>query len=284
MGGRKLKGFLLACVLAAQAACGGLLPGVMRASPHFSPGFNLFTPEQDIELGRHSAVEIEGQLPLVEDERTAAYVSALGARLAAHAPGYGFPYKFVVVDAREVNAFALPGGYVFVNAGAIAAARNEGELAGVLAHEISHVALRHGTTQATKSYLTKMGLGLLGALTGGHETELGRLVGSFGVPSASAISLKFGRAAETEADIEGARLMAEAGYDPRDMAAFFQNLAARTGPRTGDMLGDHPDPADRAARIAAAVGSLPRAGRPLHDSEEFRRVKSRLAAVVFRKS
>jgi len=275
---------LLACVLAAQVACGGLLPGVMRASPHFSPGFNLFTPEQDIEVGRHSAVEIEGQLPLVEDERTAAYVNALGARLAAHAPGYGFPYKFVVVDAREVNAFALPGGYVFVNAGAIAAARNEGELAGVLAHEISHVALRHGTTQATKSYLTRIGLGLLGAVTGGPETELGRLVGSFGVTSASAISLKFGRAAETEADIEGARLMAEAGYDPRDMAAFFQNLAARTGPRTGDMLGDHPDPADRAARIAAAVGSLPRAGGPLNDSEEFRRVKSRLSAAVFRKS
>ncbi|HEV2861301.1 MAG TPA: M48 family metallopeptidase [Pyrinomonadaceae bacterium] len=274
---------MLACVLAAQVACGGLLPGVMRASPHLSPGFNLFTPEQDIELGRNSAVEIERQLPLVEDERTTRYINALGARLVAHAPGYGFPYKFAVVDAREVNAFALPGGYVFVNAGAIAAARNEGELAGVLAHEISHVALRHGTTQATKAYLTRMGLGLLGAVTGGEETELGRLVGSFGVTSASAISVDFGRAAETEADIEGARLMAEAGYDPRDMAAFFQNLAARTGPRPTEMLGDHPDPADRAARIAAAVGSLPRAVRPLQDSEEFRRVKSRLSAVVFRK-
>ena len=284
MRGRKLKGLLLAFVLALQAACGGLLPGVMRASPHFSPGFNLFTPEQDIELGRHSAVEIEHQLPLVEDERINAYVNALGQRLAARAPGYGFPYKFAVVDAREVNAFALPGGYVFVNAGAIAAARNEGELAGVLAHEISHVSMRHGTTQATKAYLTKIGLGLLGAVTGGSDTELGRLVASFGVTSASSMSLEFGRAAEAEADIEGARLMAEAGYDPRDMAAFFQNLAARTGPRTGEMLGDHPDPADRAAAIAAAARSLRLSGQPLHDSEEFRRVKARLGGATFRQA
>ena len=283
MRGQRLKGFLLACLLTAQAACGGMLPGVMRSAPHFSPGFNLFTPEQDIELGRHSAVEIESQLPLVEDEKVNAYVNALGQRLAARAPGYGFPYKFAVVDAREVNAFALPGGYVFVNAGAIAAARSEGELAGILAHEISHVSMRHGTTQATKSYLTRIGLGLLGAVTGGHETELGRLVGSFGVTSASAISLKFGRAAETEADIEGARLLAEAGYDPRDMAAFFQNLAARTGPRTGEMLGDHPDPADRAADITAATGSLTLTGKPLHDSEQFRRIKARLTHT-YRKS
>jgi len=280
MGVRKLKGLLLACVLALQAGCGGLLPGVTRSSaPHFRPGFNLFTPEQDIELGETSAAEIMSQLPLLEDERTNAYVRRLGAKLAARAPGYGFPYKFAVIDSQEVNAFALPGGYIFVNAGAIAAARNEGELAGVLAHEISHVALRHGTAQATKVYLTKVVLGVLGAVTGGGETELGRLVGAVGGSGAEAISLGVGRASETQADIEGARLMAAAGYDPHDMAAFFSNLAARTGPRTREMLGDHPDPADRAADIEQAAAALPPARDALlRDSDEFRRVRARLAS------
>jgi len=283
MRGRKLKGLLLACVLALQAACGGLLPGAVRSSaPHFSPGFNLFTPEQDIELGETSAAEITRQLPLLRDERTNAYVQRLGARLAARAPGYGFPYRFAVIDAQEVNAFALPGGYIFVNAGAIAAARNEGELAGVLAHEISHVALRHGTAQATKVYLTKVVLGILGSVTGGSETELGQFVGAVGGSGAQAISLNVGRASETQADLEGARLMAAAGYDPRDMAAFFRNLAARTGPRTREMLGDHPDPADRADGIDSVAEALPHGGEALRDSDEFRRVKARLASATVR--
>ena len=282
MRGRTLKGLLLAFVLALQAACGGLLPAMMRSAPQFSPGFNLFTPEQDIELGETSAAEITRQLPLLEDERTNAYVRRLGAKLAARAPGYGFPYKFAVIDSQEVNAFALPGGHIFVNAGAIVTARNEGELAGVLAHEISHVALRHGTAQATKVYLTKVALGILGAVTGGSETELGHLAGAVG-GGAEAISLNVGRASETEADIEGARLMAAAGYDPRDMAAFFSNLAARTGPRTREMLSDHPDPADRADDIERAADALPQGREALRDSEEFRRVKARLAAGPFRR-
>ncbi len=282
MPGRKLKGLLLAFVLGLQAACGGLLPGVMRSAPHFGPGFNLFTPEQDIELGETSAAEITRQLPLLEDERTNAYVRRLGAKLAARAPGYDFPYKFAVIDSQEVNAFALPGGFIFVNAGAIAAARNEGELAGVLAHEISHVALRHGTAQATKVYLTKVALGVLGAVTGGGETRLGRLLGA-AADGADAISLNVGRASETQADIEGARLMAAAGYDPRDMAAFFRNLATRTGPRTREMLGDHPDPADRAADIELTADALPQGREALRDSEDFRRIKARLAAGPFRR-
>jgi predicted Zn-dependent protease len=253
----------------------------VRAASHFSPGFNLFTPEQDIELGQTSAAEITRQLPLLRDEATNRYVSALGERLAAHAPGYGFPYKFAVIDAQEVNAFALPGGYVYVNSGAIAAARNEGELAGVLAHEISHVALRHGTTQATKAYLTKVGLGVLAAVTGGSEMELGRLVGAFGGTGAGMMSLDVGRSSETQADLEGARLMAEAGYDPRDMARFFENLAARTAPRTREAFSDHPDPYERAADIDGFIDTLPAGREPLEDSEAFQRIKARLAAGRF---
>src|SRR3712207_4571680 len=148
--------------LVAQLACGGLLSGGdgggggvndaggARPAPHFEPGFNLFKPEQDIELGRMSAREIAQQVPILTDEQTTRYVQQLGARLAQHAPGYKFPYQFAVVGTREINAFALPGGPIFVNAGTIAAAKNEGELAGVVAHEIAHIALRHGTNQASK--------------------------------------------------------------------------------------------------------------------------------------
>jgi predicted Zn-dependent protease len=149
---------LIAALVLGQFSCRGLLgdksggetntTGGARPAPHFSPGFNLFTVEQDVELGRQSAAKVSQEVPLLRDERVVNYVRALGAKLAAKAPGHGFPYQFSVVAAKEINAFALPGGFIYVNAGALAAAKNEGEIAGVIAHEISHVALRHGTNQA----------------------------------------------------------------------------------------------------------------------------------------
>ncbi|MBD0369325.1 MAG: M48 family metalloprotease [Pyrinomonadaceae bacterium] len=158
----------IAVLLALQLvliSCGGRSGvsegGSAQPAPHFKPGFNLFTPEQDIELGRKSAAEVATQVPLLNDQAVVAYVQQLGARLAERAPGYKFPYQFNVIAARDINAFALPGGFIFVNAGAIAAARNEGELAGVIAHEINHVALRHGTNQASKAYVAKTGINIL---------------------------------------------------------------------------------------------------------------------------
>lgn len=162
--GRKLAAAALsASLLLAQVSCGRLFSGGetetnARHAPHFEPGFNLFTPQQDVELGRRSAAEIAQQVPLLRDEPTLAYVRQLGARLAAHAPGEKFPYQFNVIATRELNAFALPGGFIFVNAGAITAAKNEGELASVLAHEIMHVALRHGKNQASNAYVALRGL------------------------------------------------------------------------------------------------------------------------------
>ena len=153
---RQCLTFVLCAVLVCgQGACRGLLSdggrgggrGNAKPAPHFEPGFNLFTPEQDVELGRRSAQEVARQVPLLGDEPTVNYVRQLGAKLAARASGFKFPYQFSVVASRDVNAFALPGGFIFVNAGAITAAKNEGELAGVTAHEITHVALRHGTTR-----------------------------------------------------------------------------------------------------------------------------------------
>jgi predicted Zn-dependent protease len=105
------------CLAAAEARYSG--GASARPAPHFQPGFNLFTPEQDIELGRRSAAEVAGQVPLLKDGAIVSYVQQLSARLASRAPGYKFPYQFGVIATREINAFALPGGFIFVNAGAI---------------------------------------------------------------------------------------------------------------------------------------------------------------------
>ncbi|HEX8183582.1 MAG TPA: M48 family metalloprotease, partial [Blastocatellia bacterium] len=260
-------------------ACGGLSNsriGGGRPAPHFKPGFNLFKPEQDIELGRQSAEKVSQQMPLINDSAIVGYVRQVGAKLADKAPGYKFPYQFQVVGTKDVNAFALPGGFVFINAGTIAAAKNEGELAGVMAHEISHVALRHGTNQATKAYIAKAGLNVLSGIAGGASTDLGQVIGAIGGAGANALFLKFGRTAETQADLEGARIMAEAGYDPRDMANFFKTLQEKGGQRVPEFLSDHPDPGNRYQSVISAIPSLPVSANPVRDTNEFEQVKARL--------
>src|SRR5262249_60924792 len=138
--------------------------------------------------------------------------------------------------------------------GATAAARNEGELAGVMADEIAHVALRHGTNQASKARLAQAGLGILGTIAGaGEDSDLGQAIGAIGGLGANMLFLKYGRAAEKEADLEGARILAEAGYDPRDMANFFKTLQAQGGQRVPEMMSDHPDPGNRVKYITEEI-------------------------------
>jgi hypothetical protein len=282
---RKVFTLLLSAALVAGVACGGLGPGGRggtsrggtRPAPHFEPGFNIFSPQQDVELGRRSAQEVARQVPLLNDQPTVEYVRGLGARLAAKAPGEKFPYQFNVVATRDINAFALPGGFIFVNAGTLMAAKNEGELAGVIAHEITHVALRHGTNQASKAYLAQKGLGILRGAVG--DGDLGELIGSVGGTGANMLFLKFGRTAETQADLEGARIMAEAGYDPRDMANFFKTLQAQGGSRTPEFLSDHPDPGNRVASINRVLGSLPVSRQPVRETQEFAQVRARLGGA-----
>lgn len=146
--------FLLACI--------ANLPGQTK----LKPGFNLFSPDQDVEIGKQSVVEVEKQMPVLDDKSMQEYLTKIGQRLAVVTPGPKFPYQFKVVNVSDINAFALPGGFMYVNRGLIEAARNEGELAGVMAHEISHVALRHGTNQASKASLAQIGIGLLGESQG----------------------------------------------------------------------------------------------------------------------
>ena len=275
---RKVTGWLLLALLTLQTACGGALSGggAQTALPRASVGFNLFSPEQDVQLGEASAEEIMRQTVVRHDERTAAYVQRLGERVAAAAPGYKFPYKFIVVASPEVNAFALPGGYVFVNEGAIEAARTEGELAGVLAHEIAHVSLRHGTTQASRAYLARSVTNLLNVAAGLSQSDFWGVASAACGVSANNFFLRSNRAAELQADAEGARLLAEAGFDPRDMSNFFERLEER-GAEHEDAASDHPDPASRVEAIGKVVAELGRTPVRARDSQEFRRIKSRLS-------
>ena len=276
----KVTGWVLLTLLTVQAACGGALSGGGGRSslPRASAGFNLFSPEQDIQLGEASAEEIMGQAVVLRDERANAYVQRLGERIAAAAPGYKFPYKFVVVASPEVNAFALPGGYVFVNKGAIESARTEGELAGVLAHEVAHVSLRHGTTQASRAYLARTALGLIDSVAAVGQGDFWSVAAVACGAGANKFFLRSNRAAELQADAEGARLLAEAGYDPRDMANFFERLTGREGVSAGtDAASDHPDPASRVEAIGKVVAALGQTHTRARDPEEFRRIKLRLS-------
>ncbi len=270
-------------LLVVQLGCAGLQQGNMeapagsRSQPRFKPGINLFSPQQDVELGQQSARQIMRESPMLDDPMIVGYVRQVGARLASKAAGERFPYQFQVVATREINAFALPGGFLFVNAGTIAAARNEGELAGVMAHEIAHAALRHGTNQASKQRIAQMGLGILGTIAaGGENPDLGQTVSALGGLGANMLFLKFGRGAEKEADIEGARIMAEAGYDPRDMANFFKTLQQQGGQRMPEMLSDHPDPGNRIKYIVDEIPRLPVGSNPTRSTNDFEQIKARL--------
>lgn len=229
------------------------------------PGFNLFSVEQDIEIGRQSAAEAERQLPVMEDASVERYLNAVVRRLSDEAPGARYPYQVRAVDASEINAFSLPGGFLYVNRGLVEATRSESELAGVLAHEIAHVALRHGTHQASQAYAAKAGLGILGGLLGRGGGNRGRIIDAVGGVGLNAVFLKFSRNAEHEADLVGARMMKRAGYAPAAMASFFELLARERQRDPGKLeqfFSSHPAPRDREDRIRAEAERLGPVDRP----------------------
>jgi len=237
-----------------------LTAGAAWGQTDVRPGFNLFTVDQDVEIGKKSAVEVERQLPMLSQQATLRYIADLGARLAARAPGAKYAYKFKVANLSDVNAFALPGGYIYVHRGLLENVRSEGELAGVMAHEIAHVALRHSTNQASKAYLAQTGIGILGGLLGGKsQTTTGQIIGAVGGFGLNALFLKYSRSAETQADIVGAQIMARAGYDPMEMVRFFETMRREAGSDPGKVaqfLSDHPAPANREARVRQEVALL----------------------------
>lgn len=238
------------------------------------PGrFNLFTTAQDVEMGRQVSSDAEKQLQMLNDRRVDDYLTRLGKRLAAKAPGEKYPYQFKCVNDLAINAFALPGGFLYVNRGTIESADTEAQLAGVIAHEISHAALRHGTDQATKAYLAQAPLAMLGGLAG--KSIAGVLAQIGGGFAANSVLLKYSRDAERQADLMGAQILYDSGYDPRAMMQFFEKLKAQGGSRMPQWLSSHPDTENRISDIS---GEIERMGGPppgaQNDSPEFRSIRN----------
>ncbi len=248
---------------------------IADAQTNIKPGWNLFSPQDDVQIGQQSAVQAEQQLPILNDQRAEAYVNRIGQRLATHAGGPQFQYRFRIVNASDINAFALPGGYVYVNRGVLDQAKNEGEVAGVLAHEISHVALRHGTHQASKAYAAQAGLSILGGILGGKiGNNTAQILNTIGGVGLNALFLKYSRDLESQADIRGAQILAASGYSPGDMISFFRTLENVDKSKKTNWLSDHPAPPDRIARIEREASMLRVSSTPTTNASELRTIQA----------
>lgn len=259
-------------------------PGSLADRTKLKPGINSFTPQQDIQLGRQSANEVERTMPLCNDPKVDAYLTKIGKRLIEHlnAGGVEYPWEFHCVNDKAINAFALPGGFVFVNRGAIEAADNEAQLAAVMAHELSHVALRHGTNQVTKARYAQMGTGVLSVAGGILGGAAGAAASGVGQVAAGSLLLRYSRGAETQADVMGTQVLYDSGYDPRAMAAFFENLNASEAASKAppEFFSDHPNPDHRIERVDEEIkklGGAPEGGEK--DSMEFEAIKREVMAL-----
>src|SRR5882724_6972927 len=220
------------------------------------PGSVGITKEQQVQLGRQAMAEVYQQMPVLPDSSPQTqYVRQLGKRLADVIPQeYSWPFEFHVIPQKDINAFALPGGPMFVNVGAIVAADNEAELAGVMAHEMSHVCMQHSAKQAGKAQWTSL-LGALGGLFGGGAAgSLARLGIQLG---AGTLMMKYSRGDEAQADAVGAIILYKAGYNPRALADFFEKLEQQGGGGGPQFLSDHPNPGNRQAAIEKEVNNWP---------------------------
>ncbi len=240
-----------------------------------TPCANPFTPEQEVTEGQKVAAQVYQQMPVLpESDPVSQYVAQLGAHLTTHAPGLKWPYSFHVVASSDVNAFALPGGAIFVNLGTVQAATTEAQLAGVLAHETSHVVLRHATCNMKKQQMTGLAAGLgqiasailLGNGAGGQVAQavIGGGAGLYG--------LRMSRDDEKQADLLGTDILYNAGYDPRGLPQFFEIIQSKYGAGGAQILTDHPNPGNRTEYVNAEIDTLPRLQNPLVTSAAFKRI------------
>ena len=244
---------------------------------------NKYAVEDDVKLGREAAAQAEKEFPLLRDEEIESYVNQVGQRIVSAIPAEfrqpQFRYTFRVVNAGEINAFALPGGPMFVNRGMIEAAKTEGEMAGVMGHEITHVVLRHATAQATEAQKFQIG-SILGQIAGGViGGGLGEIIGMGSQIGFGAGALKYSRKYESQADILGAQLIAKIGYDPRDLANMFRTIQEQGGRGGPEWLSSHPDPGKRYERIEQEAKLLRVDSQRTRDTATFRRIQQRLRAM-----
>jgi predicted Zn-dependent protease len=255
-------------ILSIAVASGALAQRAPLPNPS---GFNIFSKQQDVQLGKENAAQVGKQMPVLPDSSPVTqYVQRLGRKLGGVMPQPTYPYNFHVVQEKDINAFALPGGPIFVNLGTIQAADTEAQLAGVMAHEMSHVYMRHSTKMASRQMAAQLPLSLLGGMLGGSMAgQLARAGISFGVGS---YFMKYSRDDEAQADAVGARIMYDAGYNPVAMANFFRKLDAEGGARGPQFFSDHPNPGNRVAAVTREISTFP-ARQFTQDSAQFQSTK-----------
>jgi hypothetical protein len=231
--------------------------------------------DSEVRLGRQLAAQVDKEAKFVDDPIITEYVNRVGQNIVLHSDAK-VPFTIKVIDSDEVNAFALPGGFFYVNKGLILAADNEAELAGVMAHEIAHVAARH--TMENEAKMRAMDYGMLAGILLGGPILSNVLYNGAGFFEGMAF-LKFSRGAEEEADKLGVQYMWAAGYDPGAMATMFEKLEAKNKKKPGTvakLFADHPAPADRRQSAIALAARFPEKEEYVISSSEFQRVKGRL--------
>src|SRR5262244_594221 len=253
----------------------------VSGGPEFpDPGHPGMSREQQRQLGLQAAAQVYKQMPVLPDTSPETqYVRQLGQKLVATIPQqYSWPFEFHVIPQKEINAFALPGGPMFVNVGTITAARNEAQLAGFMAHEMSHVYMQHSAKQAAKAQTTGLLAGLagavLGATVGGTAQELGQAGIQMG---AQGLMLKYSRTDESQADAVGAVILYKAGYNPQALADFFKTLESQGG-APPQILSDHPNPGNRQEAIQKEIRNWP-PKQYAGDSTEFQATRKHAMGV-----
>lgn len=261
---------------------GWMLVGALIAQPltlvaqtkTLRPGFNFFSKEQDVQLGREAAAQIEREVPILNNPEMEKWLNELARPLVSQPEAGDYPYTFKWVNDPNINAFALPGGPVYMNTGLLSHADNEGQVVGVLAHEIGHVALRHGTNQVSRANLFTIPA-MIGSMAIGDRGMLSQL-GQIGVGlGLNGVMMKYSRGAETQSDQLGALLMHRAGYNPLEMANFFEKLEAIAGNRSGaaSWFSSHPNPGNRVEIVQKEILTFDRREYD-RDTGQFARFKA----------
>lgn len=253
-----------------------------QVGPKLEPCPNKVAVAQQVDIGKKAAQQVYQQMPVLPDSsEVTQYVQRLGQKLVQYAPGERWPFNFHVVNVADINAFALPGGSIFVNLGTIQAADTEAQLAAVMAHEISHVVLQHSICNMEKEQRVGLlaGLGQLAAGLALGNGVAGQLAQETIGLGAGLGFLKMSRGAEKQADQEGLEILYHAGYDPRAMAQFFEIIDSKYGKGGAQFLSDHPNPGNRTEYVMQEISTFPPQAHYVTNTDEFRRIHQMVAGM-----